>query len=103
VIKAIAGYQKACTRSTIVNAFRRAGIATRWSGEHSALIARVERSGADKITHWTFEKRRIPLRASLNVPTSAVPPEEKTRYRQSLDERELKSKLMPWEIPDVGE
>jgi hypothetical protein len=75
VIKAIAGYQKACTPSNVVNAFRRAGIATGWSGEHSALIARVERSGADKIRHWTYEKRRIPLRASFHVPTSAVPPE----------------------------
>jgi hypothetical protein len=58
--KYFVGYQKACTRSNIVNAFRRARIATDWSGEHSALIAPVERSGAVTIRHWTFDKRRIP-------------------------------------------
>jgi hypothetical protein len=51
VIKALAGYQKAYTPSKIVNAFRRAGIATDWNREHSALIARADRSGADNIRH----------------------------------------------------
>jgi hypothetical protein len=65
IVKALNGYQKACCPNNITSAFRRAGIVTHWSAEHHALVARVDRTTAANVRHWTFDRTRISVHHGL--------------------------------------
>jgi hypothetical protein len=47
----LAGFQKATLPTNIIHAFRITGIDTRWSEEHQALIAKIQRSDAMNVRH----------------------------------------------------
>jgi hypothetical protein len=68
VVKMLNGYQKACCPNNITGAFRRAGIITYWSPLHNELLAKVDRTTADRVRHWShLGKDRITLRSGRRI------------------------------------
>jgi hypothetical protein len=59
IIKAVNGYHRACCRTCVIGAFRRAEIVVEYDPTHSALVARVDRMQASNIRHWNLDKTRI--------------------------------------------
>jgi hypothetical protein len=59
ILKILCGFQKAAPPLTVIKAFRRAGVTSRWDRAAEALLCHINRACAKEIRHWNQAKSRI--------------------------------------------
>jgi hypothetical protein len=61
IIKIFAGWEKASTQSSVVSAFRRAGIFPIWVAEAGTLVCHVDLEQTTQVRHWSRQKSHVHL------------------------------------------
>jgi hypothetical protein len=59
ILKILGGYHKATIPYNVISSFRKVGICSCYSEEHSCTVAYVEKEAATNVRHWHTSKKRI--------------------------------------------
>jgi hypothetical protein len=67
--KMLCGFQNAATSTNVIDAFRTAGIMSRWDTEHRELVCFIDRENASEVRHWNQSRKRVALDSFGSAPS----------------------------------
>jgi hypothetical protein len=67
ILKILCGFQKESKPLSVMKAFRRAGVASRWDPTAETLICHINRACAREVRHWNQAKSRVSVIFGLRL------------------------------------